>query len=346
MWRIKEELNCFKLFYLILRMNILLIGLGSIGKRHLRNILSLGYNDVSVVSNSFSANAEFEKVTVFKTIDEAFASNHFDAAFVCSPTAFHIEQLIALLKNRVKSIYIEKPLNNSLQNVDVVLQLANKYFPHIVVGYDLHFDPGIQRIREWIKENRIDRIVSANAFVGQHLPQWRPYEDHRQGMSAKKETGGGVMLDLIHEVDYLYWLLGNVETVACNYINTGELEIETEEAADMLLKFSNGVTATVHLDYWQPKLKRFCILTGTKGTIHWNLSEQNVTITNLQGEQEEFSYQSFNRNDRFVCIVKTFLENANDERLTKLPDAIESLKVILAAKHAGENSCVVRMVNS
>jgi len=326
-------------------MNILLIGLGSIGKRHLRNILSLGYKHVSVVSNSFAANAEFEKVRVYKNLDNAFASNYFNTAFVCSPTAFHIEQLIILLKQKVKSIYVEKPLSNSLQNLNEVLQCADEYSPNIVVGYDLHFDPGIQKIREWIKENRIGKIISANAFAGQHLSQWRPYEDHRQGMSAQKETGGGVMLDLIHEVDYLYWLFGNVETVTCNYMNTGELEIETEEAAEMLLKFSNGVTATVHLDYWQPKLKRFCILTGTKGTIYWDLAEQNVTVINLQGEQEKFSYQSFNRNDRFICIVKTFLENVNDERLTKLPEAIESLKIILAAKQAAEKECVVRMVN-
>ncbi len=151
------------------------------------------------------------------------------------------------------------------------------------------------------------------------------------------------MLDLIHEVDYLYWLLGSVESVACNYINTGELEIETEEAAEMLLKFSNGAMATIHLDYWQPQLKRYCTFTGTKGTIYWDLAEQRVTVTDMQKKQEEFSYQSFNRNDRFVCIIKTFLECSNDERLTKLPEAIESLKIVLAAKHAAENNWVVRL---
>jgi predicted dehydrogenase len=326
-----------------LTMKILIIGLGSIGKRHLRNILSLGYQDVSVVSRSFEASNEISAVCVFRTIEEALNSNHFDAAFVCSPTACHFDQLTILLRHKVKSIYIEKPLSSSLKKLDEVLALAHQYSSNVVVGYDLHFEPGIQKVREWLLQGKIGRIISANAFVGQHLAQWRPNEDHRKGTSAKKETGGGVMLDLIHEVDYLYWLFGDVTTVACNYINTGELEIETEEAAEMLLKFSNGVMATVHFDYWQPKLKRFCIITGVQGVIYLDLAEQKVTVTDLKGERSEFSYESFNRNDRFVCIVKAFLENTNDGRLTGIGEAIESLKIVLAAKYAAENSCVVKV---
>jgi predicted dehydrogenase len=161
-------------------------------------------------------------------------------------------------------------------------------------------------------------------------------------MSAKKETGGGVMLDLIHEVDYLYWLLGDVESVACSYINTGELEIETEEAAEILLKFSGGTMATIHLDYWQPQLRRFCIFTGTKGTVNWDMAEQKVTVTNTQ-TQEEFSYKAFSRNDKFISIVKTFLECPGDERLTNVHEAMQSLKIILAAKQAAENNCVVSL---
>jgi predicted dehydrogenase len=110
-------------------------------------------------------------------------------------------------------------------------------------------------------------------------------------------------------IDYLYYLLGDVKTLACNYINTGELEIETEEAAEILLTFSSGPLASIHLDYWQPQTKRFCIITGTKGAIHWDLVEQKVVITNLQQQTEQFSYAEFSRNDRFMCIVKTFLES-------------------------------------
>jgi predicted dehydrogenase len=322
-------------------LKIVVVGLGSIGKRHLRNLLHIGYSDIAVVSRNGVLPREFDNNNVYSTIEEALINNQFDAAFICTPTSLHIHNLLLLLKHRIQNIYIEKPLSNSFEDLDETVKLANSYSSNVCVGYDLHFEPGLQKVRELLQQKTIGRVISANAFVGQHLPQWRPYQDYRKGMSAKREMGGGVMLDLIHEIDYLYWLLGNIESVASSYINTGELEVETEEAAEMLLKFSNGVMATVHLDYWQPQLKRFCVFTGTKGTIYWDIAEQKITVTNMQKQQQEFSYESFNRNDRFVHIVKTFLECPNDERLTELPEAIKSLKIVLAAKQAAENNCVV-----
>src|SRR4051794_13720181 len=113
-------------------MNILVIGLGSIGKRHLKNILSLGYKNISIVSASANTSDEYKNLCVFKTIEEAFSSNHFDAAFVCSPTAFHIDQLTTLLERKVKAVYIEKPLSNSLEYVENVIKLANEYSSNIV----------------------------------------------------------------------------------------------------------------------------------------------------------------------------------------------------------------------
>ena len=323
-------------------MNILLIGPGSIGRRHLKNLISLGHDDIAVISRKSNIHDEFPQCTFYHDLNEALKSEKFDASFICTPTSVHLKNLKTLLTNGIPNIYVEKPVSNSNKGLDEVVQLAKSSSSNIIAGYDLHFDPGYLKVKEWIHANTIGKIVSANAFVGQHLAQWRPQEDYRNGMSAKKETGGGVMLDLIHEVDYLCDLFGDVAFVASTYTNSGTLEIETEEVAEILLKFSGSVMATVHFDYLQPKLKRFCIFTGTTGTIHWDLAEQKVT-TVFNDRQQEFSYASFQRNDRFVSIVKTFLESPHDEKLTTLPEAIKSLQVILAAKYASENSCVVKM---
>lgn len=324
-------------------LNILLIGLGSIGKRHFNNLVTLGYKNITVVTSKSNLPQASSNNKIFSSAKEALENNHYDVAFICTPTAVHTKDLLLLLQHEVENIYVEKPLNNSLDNLDEIFQLISSYSPNIVIGYDLRFHPALQKVKELIQQNTIGKIISANAFVGQHLPQWRPYEDHRKGMSAKKETGGGVMLDLIHEVDYLYWLFGHAESVACNYINTGELEIETEEAAEMLLKFSNGTMATIHLDYWQPQIKRYCLFTGTKGTIFWDYCESRVTETNMQNHQEDFCYSNAERNDRFIDIIKTFLQQPNDERLTSINEGLDSLKIILAAKQAAETSSVVKL---
>lgn len=333
-WRIKTG-----------ELKILVIGAGSIGKRHIANLSGLGYKDIAVVSRSIVVPGELKVSGIYNTLSAALAAGCYDVAFVCTPTSRHIEDLAMLLQNGARHIYVEKPLSDSINGLHEILSSIEKTGANIIVGYDLHFEPGLQKIKQLLQHNIIGKIISANAFVGQYLPQWRPHQDHREGMSAKKETGGGVMLDLIHEIDYLYRLLGKVQSVACACTNTHALEIETEEAAEMLLKFSNGVMATVHLDYWQPVLKRNCFFTGTKGTIYWDLVKNIVTVTDLYGQQEEFNYASFQRNNRFRLAIKTFLEQPEDERLTGVKQAIESLKIVLAAKHAAENNYVVKLAD-
>ncbi len=325
-------------------MKILLAGAGSIGKRHLQNLLALGYNNISVITSSILP-LELSHLNTFKTFAEAFDRQSFDTAFICTPTSKHIAGLFELLHQKVENIYIEKPLSHNGENIQAVLDLAASYGNNIVVGYDLHFDPGIQRVRELIQQNIIGKIVSVNAFVGQYLPHWRPNEDHRKGMSARRETGGGVLLDIVHEFDYLCWLTGKVEAVAAWYLNSGTLEIETEDSADVLLKFSGGATGCVHLDYLQQSMIRYFILTGTKGTITCNLANKSVNWITEKGITGEFTYTAFERNDRFKAIIQTFLENKKDERLTSLQDALQSLQVVLAAKYSSDNSCIVNMAN-
>jgi predicted dehydrogenase len=314
-------------------MNILLIGLGSIGTRHANNLLSLGYKNISIVSHSEQLPQAFSTCMHFRNLEDALQHQTYDATIICTATAQHASQLIQLLKHKIKLIYVEKPVSNSLENIETVKQLTDSYTNKIVVGFDLHFDPGMQKTKELLQSNAIGKIISVHAFVGQHLPQWRPYEDHRKGMSAKKETGGGVLLDLIHEFEYLHRLFGDIDEIKCYATNTGVLEIETEESADVLLKFKNGITGTVHLDYWQQQLIRSAIITGTEGTITWNPAEKFVLYTSKQGT-EKFSFARAERNDRFLTAMKNFLEEKDDERLSTLQDGIKSLEIVLAAKRS------------
>jgi predicted dehydrogenase len=324
-------------------LKIILIGLGSIGQRHLRNLLHLGYNDVVVVRRSCALPNEFSFLPVYTSLNEALASNHFDAGIVCTPTSLHTVSVIALLQASVPNIYIEKPVSHNYNGLQEIVQLSKTYSNNIVVGYDLHFDPGMMKVKELLDNNTIGKVVSANAVVGQYLPDWRPKEDYRKGMSARRETGGGVMLDLVHEFDYLHWLLGKAKTIAAQVTNSGALEIETEDVAEVLLRFSNGAMGTIHLDYLQQKLVRNCLITGYNGSIKWNLAESRVSWIDTNKREEEFVYTGFERNDRFLSIIKSFLTNSQDNRLTNLNDGLESLRWVLAAKHSAELNEFVNM---
>ncbi|HEX8461452.1 MAG TPA: hypothetical protein VF623_08475, partial [Segetibacter sp.] len=111
-----------------------------------------------------------------------------------------------------------------------------------------------------------------------------------------------------------------------------------EDVADVLLKFVSGVTGTIHLDYLQQKLVRNCLFTGSKGSITWNLATSKVNWINSKKEESEFDYKSFERNDRFIEIMKTFLEDKNDYRLTTFQQGIDSLKLVLAAKKSSDQN--------
>ncbi|WP_207493413.1 Gfo/Idh/MocA family protein [Aridibaculum aurantiacum] len=322
-------------------MKILLIGLGSIGQRHLTNLLHLGYTDVSVVSRAGVLPDSFSRLTCYASVDDALQARSFDAAIICSPTALHLASLFPLLRAQVPNIYIEKPVSHNLEGLDELVRLATSYTNNIVVGYDLHFDPGMQKVKELLDQNVIGKIVSVNAQVGQYLPDWRPQQDYREGMSAKKETGGGVMLDLVHEFDYLYWLFGPAENICCQYTNSGALEIETEDVCEVLIRFSNGAIGTIHLDYLQQKMIRNCMITGHNGSIFWDLSNCRVSWINKNKQETQFEYVGFNRNDRFIESMQSFLSGAEDPRLTSLAEGLESLRWVVAAKYSAEHNSFV-----
>jgi predicted dehydrogenase len=320
---------------------ILIIGLGSIGTRHLNNLKSLGFKNICLVSSKTDKPKEWEGFEVYPTLESALKESSFTHAFVCSPTAAHVSQLKQLVKARVSKIYLEKPISHNLEELDQFKNLTNQGI-QILVGYDLHFDPGLAKVRELLDEHLIGKVYSANAFVGQYLPDWRPYEDHRKGMSASIERGGGVMLDLIHEFDYLIWLLGKAEMVSAIYQKNKELEIETEDVADVLIKFESGASGSIHLDYHQRVLIRNCVFTGALGTIKWDLAARTVTLTLADKKEEVFDFSSFERNDRYLEIAKAFMNAESDDRICTFELGLESLQLVMASKISSQSNTILK----
>lgn len=311
----------------------------------MRNLLTLDYNDVSVVKRSGILPGEFSFLPCYPSVQDALALHQFDAAIICTPTAVHLQSVFPLLHAHVPNIYVEKPVSHTLNQLDELVELAHTFGSRIVVGYDLHFDPGMQKMKELLAQNAIGKIVSVNAQVGQYLPDWRPTQDYREGISAKKETGGGVMLDLIHEFDYLYWLIGPAESLCCQYSNSGALDIETEDVCEVLIRFRNSVIGTIHLDYLQQKLIRNCMITGQQGTVFWDLSTSQVRWINSEKEEQVFEYKHFERNDRFVETMRVFLSGDQDDRHTSLEAGIESLRWVMAAKFSADHHTFVNPHN-
>jgi predicted dehydrogenase len=324
---------------------ILVIGIGSIGKRHISNLICLGYNNIVLVSRSGNVGDNLSHFPCYNNTQLAIENHQISHAFVCTPTSKHLDDLTILVQNNISNIYLEKPVSHNFERIDELISVS-KNFKRFVVGFDLHFDPGLNQVRQLISGKNIGNILSVNAFVGQYLPDWRPHEDHRKGMSASIEKGGGVLLDLVHEFDYIRWFLGTPSRLGSLVQHNNYLEIETEDLADVLIAFENNSTATIHLDYHQKKLVRNCIITGTNGTIKWDLSASQVDWIDQDKLEHQFSYKNFERNDRYVSIVKAFMNESDfDDRLVNLDDALVSLKMVIATKKSAQTNSFIDFKN-
>jgi predicted dehydrogenase len=319
---------------------ILIVGLGSIGSRHLKNLLHLGVNDISLIRRTKEVSAEFSNISVYTSIKEACEKKNFTHAFITTPTKNHYKDFLALSESNIQNIYIEKPITDLVEEALDIEFKAKELDLNVVVGYDLHFDLGLQKVIDLLASDTIGEVCTFFAEVGQYLPDWRPSQDYSKSMSAKKNLGGGVMLDLIHEFDYINWILGPVSKILGKHKKSSNLKIETEDISVNILETKNGIIGTLTLDYLQKELSRTLKIIGNFGTIIWDYKESSVKwMTHESKEWNSFDYSGFSRNDRFVEITKAFLDSSTltkDKRLSSISDAIQSLKMVEKAKETND----------
>jgi predicted dehydrogenase len=251
-------------------LKVLIVGLGSIGLRHLANLRQLQTDAHITVcrTHSQSRNIPPEADSVVFNLDCALASKP-TAAIVATPSAFHIATALDLAQEGTH-LFIEKPLSHNLDGVDELLELCRRRHLVLFVGYVLRFQRSLQLLRSALQEGKIGRILSLRAEAGQFLPEWRPGSDYRKGVSGRRDLGGGAVLELSHELDYVPWLVGDVQSVSAQIGQLGDLEIDVEDMAEIVLRFRNGAIGSVHLDMLQRPATRTCRIVGTDGTVVWD----------------------------------------------------------------------------
>ena len=321
---------------------ILIAGLGSIGARHLNNLLQLGVEDILLLRTRNEPIKEAPHLPIFTKLEDALNQKP-DAVIVSNPTSHHLETALPAVKAGCH-LFLEKPLSHTWQDVDTLLATVKQKELIGMVGFDMHFDPGLQKVHQLLKDGTIGQVTAIQAQVGQYLPDWHPWEDYRKGVSARVDTGGGVILDLIHEIDYVTWLMGEAKEVISMNGRVSSLEIQTEDTAAILIRFMNNAIGTINLDYIQRTLSRSCRIVGEEGTITWDLINQKVSwYLAIEKAWHEYSYSGFQRNDRFLAEMKHFLDclQGKAEPEVNLESGSRSLKIALAAKESGKTGKAV-----
>lgn len=327
-------------------MTILICGLGSIGRRHLRNLKALGRDDVVLLRTGKSTlpEDELEGLPVETELDQALVRWRPEAVVVSNPTALHLEVSIPSAEAGCH-LLIEKPVSHTMEGIEDLREALNRGGGQVLVGFQFRFHPGLRAVKRLLEEGAIGRVISAHAHWGEYLPDWHPWEDYRLSYSAQSDLGGGVLLTLCHPFDYLLWLVGEIERVFAEIGTLGALELDVEDTAEVLLSFKEGVLASVHLDYNQRPASHWLEIVGTEGTIRWDNTDGMMRYwTAVENQwQETPPPNGFERNNMFLDEMRHFIEiiDGKTTPLCSLEDGIRVLEIVLAARESATNGCRV-----
>lgn len=316
-------------------MRFLIAGFGSIGRRHLRNLLALGERDVVLLRSGKSTlpTDELAGLPVETTLEAALAHCP-DVVIVATPTALHMPLAIPAAEAGC-TIFLEKPIAEDLSQVEELRNALQRGGGQLLVGFQFRFHPGLQQVRSWLKEAAIGRPLLANAEWGEYLPDWHPWEDYRQSYAARADLGGGVARTLCHPLDYLRWLLGEVSQAQARAAQVSDLEMEVEDWAEFSLLFANGVRGRVQVNYVQrPAVHRLEIV-GTHGSIRWDASDGAAHCYRVGAQNPGCEWQTvspppgFERNDLFLAQTRHLLAVAQGQEPPRctLEDGVRALEL-------------------
>ena len=341
-------------------MSFLVVGLGGIGQRHVRNLRALeprarilayrvrGGSTTLTDSLGVESGVNVEEAYALEAFDDLGVAlgESPDAVLVCNPTSLHVPVAIRAAEAGC-NLFVEKPLGHDSEGVQELIDLVESKGLVGLVGYQMRFHPCLGRLHELLRQQAIGRVIAAQVTVGEYLPGWHPYEDYRQMYASRADLGGGVVLSQIHELDYVYWLFGMPTRVFALGGHLTSLEIDVEDTASILLECVVGgraIPVHVHQDYIQRPPRRTFEAIGEEGKILVDLREQTVTVLAVDGEVVEATvFPDLQRNQLFMDEMRHFLAclDGRERPVVSIRDGARSLELALAVKESLASGDVV-----
>jgi predicted dehydrogenase len=339
-------------------MKFLIAGLGSIGRRHLRNLRALGGQDILLYRTGRATlpDDELSGLPVETDLHAALGQKP-EAVIVANPTALHLAAAIPAAEAGC-AILLEKPISHSLEGVERLEAAAQRSGSRILVGFQFRFHPTLQKARELLSAGAVGRVLAARVHFGEYLPAWHPWEDYRQGYAARADLGGGVILTQCHALDYLPWLAGRVESLWAFAGTLGGLGIDVDDVAEIGLRFAGGAIGSIHLNMIQQPPEHRWEIIGTDGTLRWDNADgilqlyrpPSPTGRGAGGEGEWQSFPpppGFERNVMFLDEMRHFIQVARGEAdpLCTLEDGKRALELALAAQRSAREGKLIELEN-
>lgn len=331
-------------------MRILVVGLGSIAQRHIRNIKSLSPKAKIAVfrQKTKKVDKDCSKVVdqFFFNWDEAFGWDP-HLVLITNPASFHIKTALRWAQKGCH-LFIEKPLSHNLVGVDQLLKICKKKQLVLMVGYNMRFLEPLVIIKQALEEGKIGRILYVRASVGQYLPDWRPKSDYRQGVSARKSLGGGAVLELSHELDYIRWFIGEFKSVLALTKKLSDLKIDVEDTAEIILESQQGMLVSIHLDMIDRLGNRCCQIVGTQGSLLWE-SQRNNRVRLFSAQEHKWKElrpaKALDINKMYLEELSHFFEcvDSNTTPCVSGEDGRRIVEVILAIQRSSQKQKRIKL---
>lgn len=308
------------------------IGYGSIGQRHIRNLISLGHDDIILLRKIGSGNEyNFSEYFEIKALLDAQP----DAVIIANPTSLHAEYLSPVLAQDIH-VMVEKPLLATLEELQSIQRQLKTYTGIGMTAYNMRFHPCVKETQNEIANGVLGKVFSSRFFVGQYLPDWRPGTDYSTSYSASRQLAGGVLFDMIHEIDMACFLIGEpVGPVTSHMDKVSDLQIETEDLVELFYRTEDNSFVSIHLDYLARGYQRYIEIIGEQGSLRADLSSNTVSGTSKIGETNEKFFPEFSRNDMYLDMLSRFINciEENKASSTSLQNGLISNRIAIAIRN-------------
>lgn len=319
--------------------HILVIGTGSAGQRHARNLNSLGCS-ISCMDprpdRSDELKKDIEVLKVYESLEEAFNSGEkFDGAAVTSPPVFHVDQCTRALQKGIP-VLLEKPVSPFGKDAEKLSFTVKDTGVPLLLTYTYRWWPPLNRVKELLNSQAIGKLRHVDFVMSAHLADWHPWENYWDFFMAKKSLGGGAILDESHWIDLMIWFLGQPEKLTARIEKISDLKIDTDDNVDMLLVYKDGLRVTMHLDLYGRPHQKYIRFIGEEGTILWTIDPNRISI----GKDMSDTWKNYDfdceRNDMFLEADREFLEvlNGASVKTCNIDDGVNVLNIIEAARQS------------
>jgi predicted dehydrogenase len=332
---------------------ILIVGLGSIGAQHLAVIQRLFPEAKTQILRQYETRSKNSLgITEISSLDEAMRFLP-EIVVICNPASEHINTALKFVDSGA-NFFIEKPISHSTKEIVQLISALEATNGVLLVGYNLRYLKSLQAFRKHLNEGLIGKPLSVRCEVGQYLPSWRPKKDYRDSVSAKRELGGGVLLELSHEIDYLRWIFGEVDWVRATLLRQSELEIDVEDTVHLTLGFENRtpdrqLIASLNMDFIRHDATRSCTVIGDRGSLCWDGILGEVSLFQAEKKSWETLFNNDNGIEETYILEWQELVRAIEKNMSPAvtgEDGLRVVEIIEAARLSAESGIQTAVIRS